>query len=215
MRNPSDSKVKTFKNKQAGFSRITYLIPFLLALLISTSVYSQEEKSINAVTSTSPIKLDGLLRETAWENAEVISGFTQRELHEGEAPTEKTEVKILYDENNLYFGIICYDSEPDKIVHNELMWDGELLDDDHFTVVLDTFNDKRTGYVLCINPNGARVDGLIKNIEEINIDWTGIPHIKITGTNNSKIFFQQVQIMIFIKLKQGFFLRKSRLFWDA
>ena len=44
---------------------------------------------------------------------------------------------------------------------------------------------------------------------------SGIPHIKITGTNNSKIFFQQVQIMIFIKLKQGFFLRKSRLFWDA
>ena len=146
MKNPFGSTAITYKIKRAGFSRITFTIPFLLTLLISTSVYSQEEKSINASTSTSPIKLDGLLMEPAWENAEVISDFTQRELHEGEAPTEKTEVRILYDENNLYFGIMCYDSKPDKIVHNELMWDGELLDDDHISIVLDTFNDKRTGY---------------------------------------------------------------------
>ena len=103
-----------------------------------------------------------------------MSDFTQRELVEGAPPTEKTDVKIIYDEKNLYIGIVCHDSEPDKIVHNELVWDGDLESDDSFIVVLDTFNDQRTGYYFRINPNGARVDALIKSTKDINDDWDGI-----------------------------------------
>ena len=98
---------------------------------------------IQAIFIQSTIKLDGLLNETDWQNVKPVSDFTQRELNEGAAPTEKTEVRILYDEENLYIGVMCFDSEPDKIIHKELKWDGELESDDMFTVVFDTYNDKR------------------------------------------------------------------------
>lgn len=149
-------------------------ITLLITFLFSTAVFAQSSKTITAAAATSPIKIDGNLREPAWKNAVPVTDFTQRELIEGAMPTEKTEVKVLYDEKNLYIGIMCFDSEPDKIIHNELEWDGDLKADDSFILVLDTFNDQRTGYYFRINPNGARVDALIKSMTDINDDWNGI-----------------------------------------
>ncbi|MFC1693901.1 hypothetical protein ACFL1R_10385 [Candidatus Latescibacterota bacterium] len=91
-------------------------------------------------------KLDGILNESSWEDAVPLSGFIQTEPYEGAPATEKTVVKILYDEENLYIGVMCHDREPDKIIHNELRVDGALKDDDNFSLILDTFNDKRDGY---------------------------------------------------------------------
>ena len=139
-----------------------------------------EEKSIKAYRNSSSINLDGLLDEPSWENATPATDFIQRELEEGSPATEKTEVKILYDKENLYIGVICYDKEPGKIIHNELIVDGELENDDNFSLILDTFNDKRSGFYFCINPNGARQDGKISSRSSmrsyggVNEDWNGI-----------------------------------------
>ncbi|MBT4482536.1 MAG: carbohydrate binding family 9 domain-containing protein [Candidatus Latescibacteria bacterium] len=178
MKKINDRTVESYLMNNTVLLKIIFSVIFLLALLFSTSASSQVEKTINAVITPSPIKLDGLLRESAWKKAEVISDFTQRELDEGRPATEKTEVRVLYNENNLYIGIICYDNEPDKIVHNELMWDGEMVNDDNVTIVIDTFNDNRTGYLFCVNPNGARLDALIKNIKEYNTNWNGLWDVK-------------------------------------
>jgi len=103
-----------------------------------------------------------------------VTDFTQREMNAGAPPTERTEVRVLYDETNLYIGVVCYDSEPGKIARKELLWDGDLEGDDSFTVVLDTFSDQRTGYYFSTNPNGAMHDALIKTVERINEDWNGV-----------------------------------------
>ena len=108
---------------------------------------------INAEFIDSPIKLDGVLDESVWKNVEPITDFTQRELTEGAPVSEKTELRILHDRDNLYIGVICYDSEPEKIIHRELLWDSNLLGDDYITFILDTYNDKRTGYYFSVNPN--------------------------------------------------------------
>ena len=107
------------------------------------------------------IKMDGVLNEVIWEEALPATGFFQSEPDEAAPATERTEVRILYDATNLYVGVICYDADPDRIIHNELRVDGALRDDDNFSMVIDTFNDRRGGFYFCVNPNGARLDGKI------------------------------------------------------
>ena len=115
-------------------------LKIILTVVLFSLLLSEKEAScqIKPVFIESKIKLDGLLNESAWEKAEPISDFTQSELIEGAAPTEKTEVRFMYDKYNIYVGVICYDSEPDKIVHKELKRDGNLYrTEDNFTMVLD------------------------------------------------------------------------------
>ncbi|MFC1651291.1 DUF5916 domain-containing protein [Candidatus Latescibacterota bacterium] len=122
------------------------------------------------------IRLDGRVTENAWQNAQVIDTFTQQELTEGAPASEKTEVRFLYDDDNLYVSFICFDSEPDKIVHKELKRDGILRFDDRIDLVLDTYNDSRMGYFFATNPNGAMVDGTIQAVgnQPMNTNWDGI-----------------------------------------
>ena len=88
--------------------------------------------------------------------------------------TEPTSFKILYDDDSLYVGVWCYDSEPDSIVAREMARDGNLFADDFIYIVLDTFLDKRNGYNFVVNPNGARGDALITNNNRPNYKWDGI-----------------------------------------
>jgi len=123
----------------------------------------------------SVIKFDGLLTEKFWESVEPVSDFTQRELVEGAPPTEKTEVRIAFDSNNLYIGVICYDSEPDKIIHKQMKPDALIDSDDRISFGIDTYCDRRMGYLFSVNPNGMRYDATFRNGQTVeNIDWDGI-----------------------------------------
>jgi hypothetical protein len=106
-------------------------------------------------------KLDGSLNDPLWQSAKVITDFRQREPHEGEAATEKTEVRILYTRTAVYFAIHCYDSEPSRIVATELRRDASQDLDDHFEILIDSKNDRRDAYLFEINPLGTQDDGLI------------------------------------------------------
>lgn len=121
-----------------------------------------------------PPVIDGLLDDEAWKNAAVITDFTQVEPIEGTAPSEKTEVRILYDSNNLYLAIRCFDQEPEKIRTTQLLRDGDLGADDHVRFILDTYFDRRNAFVFEINAAGARGDGLLENSGDFNRDWDGI-----------------------------------------
>jgi hypothetical protein len=106
-------------------------------------------------------KLDGSLDDPLWQSAKVVTDFRQREPNEGEAATEKTEVRILYARRAVYFGIHCYDSEPSRIVATELRRDVSQDLDDHFEILIDSNHDRRGAYVFQINPLGTQTDGLI------------------------------------------------------
>ena len=67
-------------------------------------------------SASSPIRLDGVLTEAAWQAAPVASGFRQREPLEGDLATEETEVRILYDGATLYIGIVARDRDPGSII---------------------------------------------------------------------------------------------------
>jgi len=106
-------------------------------------------------------KLDGTLDDPLWALAAPVSEFRQREPHEGQLPTERTEVRILYSRHAVYFGIHCYDSEPHRIIATELRRDVAQELDDHFEIMIDSNHDRRSAYVFEINPLGTQSDGLI------------------------------------------------------
>ncbi len=106
-------------------------------------------------------KLDGTLDDPAWQQATPISTFLQREPFEGQTPTEKTEVRTLYDRHQVYFGIACFDSDPKRIVATELRRDVPQELDDYFEIIIDSAHHRRNAYVFQINPLGTQRDALI------------------------------------------------------
>lgn len=107
------------------------------------------------------LKLDGRLDEEAWSKAVPVTGFMQHEPFEGRSPTERTEVRILFDARALYIGARLYDSNPTGIVHGEMRRDAELKDQDAFVVMLDTFLDRQNGFIFGTTPAGIEHDGQV------------------------------------------------------
>jgi hypothetical protein len=111
---------------------------------------------------TGPIdlSLDGRLDEAVWQAATPITDFTQQEPVEGGVPSEETEIRVIYDDDNLYIGAIIYD-DPDGILAFQRERDAFLSTDDRFMWILDTFLDGRTGYYFEINAAGLMGDGIL------------------------------------------------------
>ncbi len=120
------------------------------------------------------IHLDGVLDEPAWAQAGVIAQLRQQSPHPGEVTSFGTEIRVLVDAENLYFGITCQDPDPGRIAVHTMQRDGNLRGDDSLAIVLDTFGDGRRGYYFRINAVGARQDGLISGSETASSDWDGI-----------------------------------------
>ena len=106
-------------------------------------------------------RLDGTLDDPLWQRVDPITSFYQREPHEGQSPTEKTEVRILYTRTAAYFGIRCFDSNPSGITATELRRDLSQELDDYFEIIIDPDHDRRNAHVFQINPLGTQRDGLI------------------------------------------------------
>ena len=122
------------------------------------------------------VALDGRLDEVLWRRAQAADGFLQQEPVEGGPPTERTEVRVVYDADNLYIGALLHDSDPDGILGYQRQRDQDLASDDRFMVVLDTFLDGRTAYYFETNPAGLMGDGLVRNTgyARVNKAWDGV-----------------------------------------
>ena len=128
---------------------------------------------VEMVRSPEPLVIDGQLDEAGWVNATVIDELTQVEPEEDGAPTQRTEVRLLYDSDFLYIGVRAFD-DPDRIIANEMRHDSKFDSDDHIAFVIDTFHTQRNAYRMRVNPLGARSDGLIEASRDLGDDWDGI-----------------------------------------
>ncbi|MDG2283029.1 MAG: DUF5916 domain-containing protein, partial [Longimicrobiales bacterium] len=116
-------------------------------------------------------EIDGVLDEAFWQTIPVISDFVQREPVDGALPSERTEVRIAYDEGNLYFGFVLYDSQPELIRRSILHREGRIDQDDHIWIGLDTYNDDRNGYIFELNSFGTQGDALFNDESMSSDDW--------------------------------------------
>ncbi len=113
-------------------------------------------------------------------NAPAIENFTQREQNEGAPATEKTRIAVVYNTNEIYFGIWCFDSEPDKISAQQMARDFRWSSDDNVEIMISTFNDNRNGYLFVTNPNGALADVWVGDEgKDWNKDWNGVWDVKV------------------------------------
>ena len=133
--------------------------------------------------ATGPIDIDGKLNEAAWRDATVLH-LTQQAPNPGAPTPYKTDVRIVISGDALIFGFICYDPNPKAIQTHTLKRDGGQDGDDTVTVVLDSFGDKRTGYVFQINSAAARLDGLIAGPLSASFDWDGIWNARTARTED-------------------------------
>ena len=123
---------------------------------------------------TTPPVIDGRLTEDAWRDATALTGFVQRELHEGDPVTERTEVKILTDGEALYVGAWLFDREPSAIVPGEKIRDATLDNSDAFSFILDTYMDRQNGFMFATTPAGIEYDAqVVKEGEGGGVTQTG------------------------------------------
>ena len=114
----------------------------------------------------------------------MVEQFVQQEPEEGDPATERTEVRVLYDARHLYIGVHAFDSDPSGIIATEMRRDSDrILEEDNFQIILDTFNDFRSGYMFVTSPLGAKLEQQISEEGEggnrggnsnINRNWDGV-----------------------------------------
>ena len=117
--------------------------------------------------------IDGYLTDEVWRQAVLFSDFKMVLPETGKPPSEKTELRVLYDEKNLYIGVYCFTADPSAIAVTDLQHDQEGTGNDMIRILLDPFQDKRNAYVFFVTAKGARTDGLATG-ERFSTNWDGI-----------------------------------------
>lgn len=146
--------------------------PAILLLMLSHGLEAQQppsrptsgtRPSAQAREVSAPIVLDGRLDDAAWLGAQMLSGLVQREPLEGTPVSERTEVRILYDDEALYVGAWLYDGRTEALVFGQTLRDASLNDADAFLLVLDTYRDGQNGFAFGTTPAGIEYDGQFTN----------------------------------------------------
>ncbi len=138
-----------------------------VALTVSVSLSSsgelaaQQSRTTTATqVATAPV-IDGRLDDETWSGLMPLTGFTQREPTEGQPVSQRTEVRLAYDDEALYVGAWMFDEDPSGIVLGQTLRDASLINSDAFVVVLDTYLDRQNGFVFATTPAGIEYDGQI------------------------------------------------------
>ena len=128
-----------------------------------------------AVRIDQPLRIDGVLDDEVYRNILPLQDFIQQEPHHGEPATEATLVWVLFDADHLYVSARCRDSQPARIVANDMRRDGRnLTQNDNLAVVLDTFYDRRNGYEFLVNAIGGMMDSQVTDERDVNRDWNTV-----------------------------------------
>ncbi|TAK54777.1 MAG: hypothetical protein EPO24_12820 [Bacteroidetes bacterium] len=158
-------------HKKAFFAFIlSYFIP-MNAQIVHAEV---GERVVRATRTHSQISIDGNLLEPSWELTPSISDFTQFDPEEGAEPTERTTIKVLYDDDALYVGIYCYDSEPAAIVQ-QLTRRDRTSQADRLSVMIDSYHDHNTAFLFSGSVSGVVSDGTLSHDGLVyDVQWDAV-----------------------------------------
>jgi hypothetical protein len=150
---------------------------FALPLILAGALLAQNPQtpapSLRAHRAESAPAIDGRLDDAVWNTADIATNFKQIEPVEGVPATERTEVRVLYDNTALYIGVRLFDSEPDKIVSRLSRRDDDP-DADRFTFYVDGLHDRLTGAAFEVSAAGAQRDSIISNDTNRDSSWDAV-----------------------------------------
>ena len=140
-----------------------FLITALLTYIFLPAVIGQtiDKKQYKATQVSSSPVINGILDEDVWKTGDWVDDFTQNEPYNGKEASQRTEFKILFDDNNLYVAIKAYDTSPDSIVNRLTRRD--QADGDLAGIILDSFHDLRTGFLFGVSSSGVKYDHIFTN----------------------------------------------------
>ena len=153
-----------------------WLAGILLTGLCLGSPAAPRDREVRAVRIETPPRVNGVLDEPFWAAIPPITGFRQRDPVDGAPASERTEVRIAYDENALYFGFRFFDSEPHRIRRSILDRGGRISKDDRVVIALDTYLDRRNGYIFEVGSLGTQDDALFtdESLDRPDWNWDGV-----------------------------------------
>ena len=155
------------------------------AVPVAPDVVARNEAgvTIRATRIQTPLVIDGRLDESIYTTVKPITEYVQQDPHEGDPVSERTESWVLYDDDNIYFACRCLDEHPERMVANEMRRDStNLRQNDNFAVELDTFHDKRNGFLFYVTPVGGMWDSLTTDERTNNGDWNTVWDAKARRT---------------------------------
>jgi len=140
---------------------------------------AEGRSQVRAVRLDRALVLDGLLDEEIYSAVPPASGFLQQQPAWGEPATERTDVWVFYDDDQIYIAVRAWDGSPERIVANEMRRDNRnIWLNDNFIVTLDTFQDRRTAFFFQTNPLGGIRDGRVVGEGNTNFDWNAVWDVK-------------------------------------
>ena len=134
---------------------------FLLLLVLISFAKSGHANSISPLNISEPIELDGIHNEKVWQEAEAANRFQMNYPNDSLMAASDTEVKILFDNENLYIGAVCHNTKKGEQVIQSLKRDFEYLENESFLILLDPYNNANIGMTFGVNPKGVQLDGII------------------------------------------------------
>lgn len=170
--------------QEASVKRISF--PILIAVLVCAGQILAGNNPKTAVAVRTPVapKIDGILSEPEWKLAKPETEFTQQDPVEGAPGSMPTEIRILYDDEALYFGCTMYDPDPSKIVARLARRDDEVVSD-IISIRLDTYHDHQTNFEFTVNAAGVKVDILQSNDgREEDVSWDAVWDVKTKINDN-------------------------------
>ena len=150
-------------------------------------------------------KIDGKLNDECWQTGTWSGGFTQQVPNQGKSPSQDTEIKILYDDNNLYVGFKCYDKGPGEIRPILSRRDDNV--GDAAGIAIDSYHDKQTAYEFIVSAAGQKIDQIDLGDYETDLNWDAVWDGKAKVSDS--IWTSEIQI----PFTQIHFAPKSEQVW--
>ncbi|MGH9459699.1 MAG: DUF5916 domain-containing protein, partial [Vicinamibacteria bacterium] len=146
---------------------------------VAPEVMTQDSEgriTLRATRTAEPIVIDGQLDDPVYSRVKSISGFIQQDPDEGQPISEETEAWILFDDRNFYISVRCWDSQPERMIANEMRRDHNgITRNENMTMTVDTFYDRRNGFYFTVNAISALRDMLVGDEgQNNNVDWNTV-----------------------------------------
>ncbi|MBM3435172.1 MAG: carbohydrate binding family 9 domain-containing protein [Bacteroidetes bacterium] len=161
-------------------SKLPVILFFFLNVI--SGAYSQERTYHSKKISPGLVTIDGQFNEAAWDSVAWQGHFIQREPYDSASPSQQTEFKILYDDNNLYVAIKAFDTEPEKI--EKRLTRRDQLEGDLVAIGLDSYADKLTAFAFVVSAAGVKSDQLISNENSEDLSWDPVWYVKTAIIND-------------------------------
>ena len=171
--------------------RILILASVLFLIIPLIKGQTLEKKQYKAEKLTVAPEIDGVLDDEAWKQGTWIDDFTQYNPHNGKKPSQKSEFKILFDEDNLYVAFKAFDTSPDSIVRRLTRRDN--VDGDLVGIFIDSFHDLRTAFLFGVSSGGVKYDEMFSN-DGMNEDSSWDPNWWVKTSINDEGWVAEMKI---------------------